>query len=232
MTSVEKLHRFIQEMDKLSAKRQAKISLSSSASDYETNYSTAYDACSVNDIQEELDDEFDENADLNNHRDKMSMSKFRYLIRSHTKSIEEPALPERRLNRFFSLPPEQQEKQLLEIYYQPISQKDIFYRGNVPLKFSNLSRTSCPTLIQIQNYVYEESTTSVSDKLLFYRKGLSFLHTLRRMLGLELFRDYRYIIFFISQFLFYLFYDLIYLFPGKILFPTVFLSSISSSRLR
>ena len=33
------------------------------------------------------------------------------------------------------------------------------------------------------------------------------------MLGLQLFRDYRYVIFFISQFLFYLFYDLIYLFP-------------------
>ena len=158
------------------------------------------------------------------------MLKFRYLNRSHTKSIEETVLPSHHLNRFLSLPPEQQEKQLLEVYYQPISQKDIFYRGNVRLKVSSLSRTSCPNLIQ--NYVYEESTTSVSDKLLFHRKGLSFLHTLRRMLGLELFRDYRYIIFFISQFLFYLFYDLIYLFPGKILFPTFVLSSISSSRLR
>jgi hypothetical protein len=35
------------------------------------------------------------------------------------------------------------------------------------------------------------------------------------MLGLQLFRDYRYVLIFISQFLFYLFYDLIYLFPGK-----------------
>ncbi|CAF5079677.1 unnamed protein product, partial [Rotaria magnacalcarata] len=50
-------------------------------------------------------------------------------------------------------------------------------------------------------------------RLLFYRKGLSFLHTLRRMLGLQLFRDYRYVLIFISQFLFYLFYDLIYFFP-------------------
>ncbi len=138
--------------------------------------------------------------------------------------------------RFRSLAPAKQEQHLLQVYYQPINQKDIFYPGNVPIKLSDkkqtLSATSCPDLIQA--YVYEESATSISSsssesddengseyhrhrhhRLLFYRKGLSFLHTLRRMLGLQLFRDYRYVFIFISQFLFYLFYDLIYLFPGK-----------------
>lgn len=124
----------------------------------------------------------------------------------------------------------------MQVYYQPINQKDIFYPGNVPMKLSErkqaLSATSCPDLIR--SYVYEESATSISSsssesddedgsgphrrrrrRLLFYRKSLSFFHTLRRMLGLQLFRDYRYVFIFISQFLFYLFYDLIYLFPGK-----------------
>jgi hypothetical protein len=141
--------------------------------------------------------------------------------------------------RFRTLTHDKQEQQLLQVYYQPINQKDIFYPGNVPRKLSEkkqaLLATSCPDLIQ--SYVYEESATSIlsssseSDgdddedhsihhrrhhhRLLFYRKGLSFLNTLRRMLGLQLFRDYRYVLIFISQFLFYLFYDLIYLFPGK-----------------
>ena len=133
--------------------------------------------------------------------------------------------------RFRSLAYDKQEQHLLQVYYQPINQKDIFYPGNVPIKKSSdrkqaLSATSCPDLIQ--SYVYEESATSISSseddeddptrhhrRLFFYRKGLSFLHTLRRMLGLQLFRDYRYVLIFISQFLFYLFYDLIYLFPGK-----------------
>ncbi|CAF1000003.1 unnamed protein product [Adineta ricciae] len=136
--------------------------------------------------------------------------------------------------RFRSLATAKQAQHLLQVYYQPINQKDIFYPGNVPIKLSEkkqaLSATSCPDLTQ--SYVYEESATSISSsssesddedrsggprqrrhRLLFYRKGLSFLHTLRRMLGLQLFRDYRYILIFISQFLFYLFYDLIYLFP-------------------
>ncbi|CAF2516370.1 unnamed protein product [Rotaria sp. Silwood2] len=135
--------------------------------------------------------------------------------------------------RFRSLAPDKQEQHLLQVYYQPINQKDIFYPGNVPRKLSTkpqtLSATSCPDLIQ--PYFYEESATSISSsssesddendsiyhhrhrRLLFYRKGLTFLHTLRRMLGLQLFRDYRYVLIFISQFLFYLCYDLIYLFP-------------------
>ena len=145
-----------------------------------------------------------------------------------------------RMTRLFSLPQEIKEKQLLEVYCQPISQKDIFYPGNVPIKSSDLSRTSCPDLIQ--SYVYEESATSISNeddsnpgphrRLLFYRKGLSFLHTLRRMLGLQLFRDYPYVIFFISQFLFYLFYDLLYIFPGNYLISLYFyVIFCSSSRL-
>ena len=135
--------------------------------------------------------------------------------------------------RFRSMTADKQEQHLLQVYYQPINQKDIFYPGNVPVKSSDrqkvLSATSCPDLIQ--SYVYEESATSISSsededdddeqgnrrhrRLFFYRKGLSFLHTLRRMLGLHLFRDYRYVLMFISQFLFYFFYDLIYLFPGN-----------------
>ncbi|CAF3492141.1 unnamed protein product [Rotaria sp. Silwood1] len=135
--------------------------------------------------------------------------------------------------RFRSLAPNKQTQHLLQVYYQPINQKDIFYPGNVPRKLPNkpptLSATSCPDLIQ--PYFYEESATSITSsssesedengsihhhryhRLLFYRKGLTFLHTLRRMLGLQLFRDYRYVLIFISQFLFYLCYDLIYLFP-------------------
>jgi hypothetical protein len=132
--------------------------------------------------------------------------------------------------RFRSLALDKQEQHLLQVYYQPINQKDIFYPGNVPIKSSDrkqtLLATSCPDLIQ--SYVYEESATSISSsdddeddtlhhhrRLFFYRKSLSFLKTLRRMLGLQLFRDYRYVFMFVSQFLFYFFYDLIYLFPGK-----------------
>ncbi|CAF1475869.1 unnamed protein product [Adineta steineri] len=153
-------------------------------------------------------------------------------------SNKEITLARRPSVRFRSLAPGQQKQHLLQVYYQPINQKDIFYPGNVPRKLSEkkqaLSAISCPDLIQ--SYVYEESATSISSsssesdddeedengsghhrrrrrRLLFYRKGLSFLHTLRRMLGLQLFRDYRYVMIFISQFLFYLFYDLIYLFP-------------------
>ncbi len=217
---MEKLHRFIHEMDKQCASRQTNQSVSISTSNHGTNDFDLFDSYSADDINE-LEDEFNENI-----TEKIPTSKFHHLLRNHSttndKPIEERNLSGRRFSRFLSLPPEKQEKQLLEVYYQPISQKDIFYPGNVPLKSSGLSRTSCPNLIQ--SYVYEESATSISDdesdsvhshhrRLLFYHKGLSFLHTLRRMLGLQLFRDYRYVIFFISQFLFYLFYDLIYLFP-------------------
>jgi hypothetical protein len=161
-------------------------------------------------------------------------------------SNKETSLPRRPSIRFRTFTLDKQEQHLLQVYYQPINQKDIFYPGNVPRKLSEKKQpilaTSCPDLIQ--SYVYEESATSISSsssesdnendddddnddndhsikhrhrhhRLLFYRKGLSFLHTLRRMLGLQLFRDYRYVLIFISQFLFYLFYDLIYLFPGK-----------------
>lgn len=153
---------------------------------------------------------------------------------------ENNIIPRRPSIRFRTLTAGKQEQHLLQVYYQPINQKDIFYPGNVPRKLSerkpkSLLATSCPDLIQ--SYVYEESATSISSssseseseseededhsihhkrrhrRLLFYRKGLSFLHTLRRMLGLQVFRDYRYVLIFISQFLFYLFYDLIYLFP-------------------
>jgi hypothetical protein len=207
MTSIEKLQRFIKEMDKQCATRQANQSVSISTS----NNLDLFDSYSADDINE-LEDEFNESI---TYRDKISMSKFSFLLKNHTTnndiSIEEIKHP---FSRFLSLPPE---KQFLEVYYQPISQKDIFYPGNVPLK-----GTSCPNLIQ--SYVYEESATLISEDesdtvhnhhhyLLFYHKSLSFLHTLRRMLGLQLFRDYRYVIFFISQFLFYLFFDLIYLFP-------------------
>lgn len=155
-----------------------------------------------------------------------------------TTANKEAALSRHPSIRFRALAAEKQQQHLLQVYYQPINQKDIFYPGNVPTKSANkkqaLSATSCPDLIQ--SYVYEESATSISSssseseeeegvntsahhyrhrRLLFYRKGLSFLHTLRRMLGLQLFRDYRYTFIFISQFLFYLFYDLIYYFPGK-----------------
>jgi hypothetical protein len=148
---------------------------------------------------------------------------------------KETVLPRHPSVRFRTLAPDKQEQHLLQVYYQPINQKDIFYPGNVPRKLSEnkqiLLATSCPDLTQ--SYFYEESATSISSsssesdhdvedddhhrhrRLFFYRKGLSFLHTLRRMLGLQLFRDYRYILIFISQFLFYLFYDLIYLFPGN-----------------
>lgn len=148
------------------------------------------------------------------------------LTNKETTNLRRPSI------RFRSITNEKQEQHLLQVYYQPINQKDIFYPGNVPIKPSDRKKikaaTSCPDLIQ--SYVYEESETSISSsededdeenptnrhrKIFFYRKGLSFLHTLRRMLGLQLFRDYRYVMIFISQFLFYFFYDLIYLFPGK-----------------
>lgn len=153
-------------------------------------------------------------------------------------SNKESCIPGHTAVRFRSLAPAKQEQHLLQVYYQPINQKDIFYPGNVPTKSSakkqTVSATSCPDLVQ--SYFYEESATSISSSssesededdddssihhhrhrhLLFYRKSLSFFHTLRRMLGLQLFRDYRYVLIFISQFLFYLFYDLIYYFPGK-----------------
>lgn len=160
-------------------------------------------------------------------------------MKDHTDLLpKEMVLPRRPSVRFRTLAPDKQEQHLLQVYYQPINQKDIFYPGNVPSKLSEkkqvLLATSCPDLTQ--SYVYEESATSISSsssddeeeeeedrakqprrrrRLLFYRKSLSFLHTLRRMLGLQLFRDYHYVLIFISQFLFYLFYDLIYLFPGR-----------------
>jgi hypothetical protein len=202
MTSVEKLQRFVHEMDKQCASRQAHQSGSISTSNHEANDFDVLDSYSADDIKE-LEDEFNENT----CREKMPMSRFRRLLRSET------------TNDKLSLTPE---KQLLEIYYQPISKKDIFYRGNVPVKSSSLSQTSCPNLIQF--YVSQEPAASGDDDdsdlvhSLFYRKGLLFLHILRRMLGLQLFRDYRYVIFFLSKFLFYFFYDLIYLFPGKFYF--------------
>jgi len=221
MTSMEKLQRFINDMDKQCASRQANQSVSISISNHETSDLDLVDSYSADDIKE-LEDKFIENT---TYQDKIPTSKLRGLLRRYTigdKPIKEINPLKHSLSRFLSLSPENQEKQLLEVYYQPISQKDIFYPGNVPLKSSDLSQTSCPNLIQ--SYVYDESTTSISDdednsihshhhRLVFYRKGLSFFHTLRRMLGLQLFGDYRYVIFFISQFFFYLFYDLIYLFP-------------------
>ena len=223
MTSMEKLQRFVQEMDQQCASRQAQQSVSMSASNHNPDDDDLYDSYSADDIRE-LEDEFNENLEV-----KMPLSRFRYLLRSQTADEEKQAATHR-LSRFYSLRPEQQEKQLLQVYYQPISQKDIFYRGNVPGKSSGLAEGSCPNLIQ--EYVYEESAASISDddsdsnlsqhrRLVFYRKGLSFWNTFRRMLGLQLFRDYRYVIFFVSQFLFYLFYDLIYLFPGELHFRAV-----------
>ncbi|CAF0841835.1 unnamed protein product [Adineta ricciae] len=219
MTSIEKLQRFIVEMDKQCALRQAHQSVSISTSNYEAPDGELYDSYSADDIPE-LEDEFDENFQVT-----VPLSKFRNLVRSQTtgdKSTTRTSSSTNRLSRFYSLPPEEQDKQLLEVYYQPISQKDIFYRGDVPLKSSPLTQVSCPNLIQ--SYVFEESVTTISDgdtdsnhsqhrRQVFFRKGLSFCHTLRRMLGLQLFHDYRYVIFFASQFLFYLFYDLIYIFP-------------------
>lgn len=222
MTSTEKLQRFIQEMDEQCAMRQAQHSLSISASQHDTENDDLFDSYSADDIRE-LEDEFNETSTM-----KIPPSRFRYLLNGPAVAGDKYGSAHR-LSRFYSLPPEQQEKQLLQVYYQPISQKDIFYRGNVPVKSSNVTQSSCPDLIQA--YVYEESATTVSDdddtdstrsqhhRLVFYRKGLSFWNTFRRMLGLHLFRDYRYVIFFVSQFLFYLFYDLIYLFPGE--FPFV-----------
>lgn len=65
--------------------------------------------------------------------------------------------------RFRSFVQDKQEQHLLQVYYQPINQKDIFYPGNVPKKSSDRKQavlaTSCPDLIQA--YVYEESATSI-----------------------------------------------------------------------
>ncbi|UJR20999.1 hypothetical protein I4U23_024099 [Adineta vaga] len=219
MTSIEKLQHFVKEMDQQCATRQAQQSVSISTSNHETPDIDLFDSYSADDIRE-LEDEFDENFQV-----KIPLSKFRHFQRSQTtsdKPLEKKSSSTNYLSRFYSLPHEQQDKQLLEVYYQPISQKDIFYPGDVPVKSSSLTQASCPNLIQ--SYFYEESETIVSDDdsdsnhsqhhhHVFYRKGLTFWNTLRRMLGLQLFRDYRYMIFFISQFLFYLFYDLIYLFP-------------------
>ena len=211
MTSTEKLDRFVQEMDK-QATRKAHQSVSVSDSNYDKTL--AYSADDIQEIEEVT------------HREKISLIKLRQNSQQHEQIISsKPSLA-----RFFSLKENKQEEQLLEVYYQPISQKDIFYRGNVPHKPSDTSPLSCPNLIQ--SYVYEESNTTIPDddddddtdtdsthtqhrRVIFYQKGLTFLHTLKRMLGLQLFRDYRYIIFFLSQVLFYLFYDLIYIFPGK-----------------
>lgn len=215
MTSMEKLHRFIDAMDQQCASREAKQSTSLSNTQTDGFDGELFDSYSEGDLKE-LEDEFHENP---THRERVPLTRFRLILKSHSVNEGSPTI-----HRFLSLSPEKQEKQLLQVYYQPLSQKDIFYPGNVPLKPSNQSQASCPDLIQ--DYVYEESIASISEeesntihphqhrrRLLFYRKGLSFVHTFRRMLGLQLFRDYRYAIFFLSQFLFYLFYDLIYIFP-------------------
>ena len=80
-------------------------------------------------------------------------------------SNKETSLPRRPSVRFRTLAPDKQEQHLLQVYYQPINQKDIFYPGNVPRKLSEnkqiLLATSCPDLIQ--SYVYEESATSISS---------------------------------------------------------------------
>jgi hypothetical protein len=211
---MEKLQRFIHDMDKQCASREAKTSVNVSISNHEVIEGDLFDSYSEGDIKE-LEDEFNENP---TYREQFSLIKYRHLSRKHSVSTDRSSS----IHRFLSLSSEEQEEKLLEVYNQPLSQKDIFYPGNVPIKSPSIARTSCPNLIH--SYVYEESVASISDdesdtvythhrRLLFYRKGLSFFHTLRRMLGLQLFHDYRYVIFFVSQFLFYLFYDLIYLFP-------------------
>lgn len=212
MTSMEKLHRFIDAMDQQCASREAKQSTSLSNTHPDGLEGELFDSYSEGDLKE-LEDEFHENP---TDRERVPLTRFRLILKSHSINEGSPTI-----HRFLSLSPEKQEQQLLKVYYQPLSQKDIFYPGNVPLKPSNPSQISCPDLIQA--YVYEESIASISEqesntlhphrRLLFYRKGLSFVHTFRRMLGLQLFRDYRYAIFFLSQFLFHLFYELIYLFP-------------------
>jgi hypothetical protein len=232
MASVEKLQRFVQAMDKQRAARFHLESTSTARSIHETNENDLFDSYSADDVRE-LDDEISESLDMTVIEEKMRrfpmpiLSKFSTNPNgkiSDTKFTTQISSPNPPLTRVPLLTREQQQKQLLQVYHQPISQKDIFYRGNVPIKTSAVSRTSCPDLLHA--YVYEESAAGISDdesvstqdhsrRYLFYRRGLSFLHTLRRMLGLQLFRDYRYVIFFISQFLFYLFYELIYLFPGK-----------------
>ena len=232
MTSVEKFQRFVQAMDKQRAARHHRESTSAARSIHEMNDDDLYDSYSADDVRE-LEDEISESLDMNVLEEKMQrfpMLKLpKFLDNSNektgtTKGITQIGLPAQLLFRAPLLAREQLQRHLLEVYNQPISQKDIFYRGNVPIKTSALSRTSCPDLLR--SYVYEESAAGISDdttvsthdrlrRYMFYRKGLSFLHTLRRMIGLHLFRDYRYVIFFLSQFLFYLFYELIYLFPGE-----------------
>ena len=232
MTSVEKLQRFVQAMDKQRAARRHHDSTSTARSIYETNENDLYDSYSADDVRE-LEDEISESLNMTvieeNMRRLPMLKLSKFLPNSNDKTngsklTTQVSTPAPLLTRVPLLTREQQQRHLLEVYHQPISQKDIFYRGNVPIKTSALSRTSCPDLLRA--YVYEESAAGISDdesvstqnhsrRYLFYRRGLSFLHTLRRMLGLQLFRDYRYVIFFVSQFLFYLFYELIYLFPGK-----------------
>ncbi|CAF3711346.1 unnamed protein product [Rotaria sordida] len=221
MASTEKLQLFINEMDKQCISNKSNQTVDISISNHETKKLGLFDSYSADDIKK-LEDDFNDSIHVTTCREKIPITKVHFSLKSQTKNdktIEEIDSVRCFSPHFLS---RTSEEQLLEVYYQPISQKDIFYPGNVPLKRSNLSRKSCPNLLQ--SYVYEESFTSIIDdnsnsvrgrhrRLVFYHKGLSFFRTLRRMLGLELFHDYRYVIFFISQFLFYLFYDLIYLFP-------------------
>ncbi|CAF3951872.1 unnamed protein product [Rotaria magnacalcarata] len=227
MTSTERLQSFIQKMDKQRASNQANQIVDISKSNNETNKLGLFDSYSADDITE-LRDGLIDNVDEQIRHEEMSKIKNFYTRRSQTEN--NPSVAKIGSIECFSTHflPVEQDTVLLEVYNQPLSQKDIFYRGNVPSKLGHSSRKSCPNLLQY--YVYEESLATISDDddddddavdsihshhkhMLFYHKGLSFLHTLRRMLGLQLFSDYRYLIFFISQFLFYLFYDLVYLFP-------------------
>ncbi|CAF3314726.1 unnamed protein product [Rotaria socialis] len=230
MTSVERLQCFIQGMDKQRASNQANQIVNISKSNHETNKLGLFDSYSADDITKLKNGSID-NVVVQTCHEEMSKIKISYARRSQTEN--NPSDAKIGSIQFFSTHflPVEQDTELLEVYNQPLSQKDIFYRGNVPSKLGHSSRKSCPNLLQY--YVYEESLATISDDddddddngdavdsihshhkhMLFYHKGLSFLHTLRRMLGLQLFCDYRYLIFFISQFLFYLFYDLVYLFP-------------------
>ncbi|CAF3413442.1 unnamed protein product [Rotaria sp. Silwood1] len=222
MNSTEKLQYFIQEMDKQRTSNNAnQIVDDISTSNHETKNFGLFDSYSADDIRE-LKETSNDNIDATTCREKMPITNVRSSLKSQTKN--DKTIEKIDSVRCFSthVLSRTSKEQLLEVYYQPISQKDIFYPCNVPLKRSNLSRRSCPNLLQ--SYVYEESIASIIDdnsnsvrnrrpRLLFYHKGLTFIHTLRRMLGLQLFHDYRYVIFFISQFSFYLFFDLIYLFP-------------------
>ena len=83
MTSMEKLQRFINEMDKQCARRQAHQSVSMSTSNHDSNDLDLVNSYSADDIKE-LEDEFDENIHINAYREKMSTSKFRYLSRNQS----------------------------------------------------------------------------------------------------------------------------------------------------